>query len=131
MQQDLKHKAYEKTVGDYLNKVAEGIHKDCGERPHALRLEDLENGSEAYLTQDSNVLKHAIDKFHGKMEVVSTNTINLNKFKNRTELRIQKLEDLTKRQLKIEQFLVEKKKLSKELYNHCNEKLGTFSERVV
>ena len=27
--------------------------------------------------------------------------------------------------------MVEKKKMSKELYDHCNEKLGSFSERVV
>ena len=82
--------------------MAEGIHKDCGERPHSLRLEDLEEGSKTYLTSDSNILKHAMDRFHGKMEVISTNTIDLRKFKNRTEQRIQQLEDLTKRQLKID-----------------------------
>ena len=131
IQQDLKHKSYERTLGDYLSTVAEGIHKECGERPHGLRLEDLEKGSEIYLTQDSNVLKHAIDKFHGKMEIVSTNIINLNKFKSRTEHRIKMLEDLTKKQIKVEQFMVEKKKMGKELYEHCNEKLGTFSERLV
>ena len=72
-------------MGDYINTVAEGIHKDCGERPHSLRLEDLEVGSKNYLTQDSNILKHAVEKFHGKMEVVSTNVINFNKFKTHTE----------------------------------------------
>ena len=41
------------------------------------------------------------------------------------------LEELTKKQLKVDQFYVEKKKLSKELYTHVNEKLSVFSEKVV
>ena len=65
------------------------------------------------------------------MEVISTNIINLNKFKNQTQLRISNLEELTKKQIKVDQFFVEKKKLSKELYSHVNEKLSVFSEKVV
>lgn len=84
-----------------------------------------------YQTEDSNVLKHAMDKLYGKMEVISTNIINLNKFKNKTEVRVRNLESLTKQQIKIEQFMVEKNKMERELYQHTNEKLGSFSEKVV
>jgi len=37
--------------------MADGIHKECGERPHALRLEELEEGSKHYQTTDSSLLK--------------------------------------------------------------------------
>ena len=65
------------------------------------------------------------------MEVVSTNVINFNKFRTHTEWWLQLLEEQTRKQLKIEQFMVEEKKMRSELYDHVNDKLGSFSERVV
>jgi hypothetical protein len=91
----------------------------------------MEEGSKYYLTQDSSILKQSVEKLLGKMEVVSANIINLNKFKNRTDLRLNNLEELTKKQIKIDQFYVEKKSITKELYTHVNEKLSVFSEKVV
>lgn len=40
MQADLKKKAYERTIGHYFQKISEGLHKECGERPHAFRLDN-------------------------------------------------------------------------------------------
>lgn len=80
----MKHKSYEKTLAEYLSTIADGIHKECGERPHSLWLEELDETSKHYQTTDSSLLKQSIDKLMGKMEVISTNIINLNKFKNQT-----------------------------------------------
>ncbi len=58
MQQDLKRKAYEKTLGHYFLKISEGLHKECGERPHAFRLDNEPNYlQENFQTDDSTLLK--------------------------------------------------------------------------
>jgi len=40
MQKEMKFKANERTVGAYFKKISEGLHKECGERPHAFKIED-------------------------------------------------------------------------------------------
>jgi len=35
----MKKKAAEKTISHYFLKISEGLHKECGERPHAFRLD--------------------------------------------------------------------------------------------
>lgn len=40
LQADLKRKANEKTISHYFLKVSEGLHKECGDRPHAIRFDN-------------------------------------------------------------------------------------------
>lgn len=40
IQGDMKKKANEKTISHYFLKISEGLHKECGERPHAFRLDN-------------------------------------------------------------------------------------------
>lgn len=40
IQGDLKKKANERTMSHYFLKISEGLHKECGERPHAFRLDN-------------------------------------------------------------------------------------------
>lgn len=40
MQKDIKHKAYEKTMGQLFKKMSDALQKECGERPHQFRIDD-------------------------------------------------------------------------------------------
>jgi hypothetical protein len=75
MQSDLKHKAYEKTLGFYLLKISDSLQKECGERPHAFRLDDSNFLEQNYLTEDSMVLKKHAEKMIEKFEIIGLNII--------------------------------------------------------
>jgi hypothetical protein len=51
-------------LAHYFTKVSEGLHKECGERPHSLRLESEQNNflADNYQTEDSVQLKKTADK---------------------------------------------------------------------
>lgn len=74
IQKDVKYRATEICLSDYFSRIASGLHKDWGERPHSLRL--TEEGNKHYQNEDSPALKKAVDKLMGKMEVISTHLIN-------------------------------------------------------
>lgn len=74
IQKDVKYRATEGTLAEYIEQVANGLHKDCGERPHNFRLSDENN--KHYQTEDSPYLKKAMDKLMGKMEVISFHLLN-------------------------------------------------------
>jgi hypothetical protein len=61
-------------MADYLERVADGLHKKCGERPHSLKIDDDTN--KHYQSEDSPFLKRSVDKLMGKMEVISTHLLS-------------------------------------------------------
>ena len=56
-------KANESTMAYYLKKIAESLHKECGEKPHSSCAEaGIANSSvmnELYQSEDSNALKES------------------------------------------------------------------------
>lgn len=92
MQTDLKHKAYERTMSFYLQKISDSLQRECGERPHAFRLEDSSFLQENYLTEDSLQLKKNAEKMIEKFEIIGLNLINQQKFKTEANERLEKLE---------------------------------------
>ena len=74
VQKEVKYRATENWLAEYIEKIADGLHKDWGERPHTLRLGDQDN--KHYQTEDSPYFKKAVDRMIGKMEIISTHLIN-------------------------------------------------------
>lgn len=105
MQSDLQRKANEKTVGYYMQKVSECLYKECGERPHAVRLE-TESAflQENYQTDDSTQLKRQAEKLMEKMEIIGLNIINFHKFRNETNERLERVEKQLPKCYTTEQF---------------------------
>ena len=60
------------------------MHKECGEKPHSIKIDDSSSLSENYLTEDSVALKRASDKIIDKFEIIGLNIITLTKSKNDT-----------------------------------------------
>lgn len=60
-------KADEKTIAKYVSMVADGLHKEVGERPYTNRIEEEgEVLKEVYQSDDSLALKDAFDQLVGK-----------------------------------------------------------------
>lgn len=78
---DIKKKAYEKTLGEYFKKISESLHKECGERPVAYKIEEHNFLADHFLTDDSLVLKGSAEKFIEKIEVIGLNLIENAKFR--------------------------------------------------
>lgn len=89
-----------------MQKISEGLHKECGERPHAFRLDNEQSNflSENFQTEDSVTLKKQAEKLQDKLEVIGLNIINFNKFRNCTEDRLEKLERIIPKCFTIDQF---------------------------
>lgn len=73
IQKDMKFKSTESSLADYFTRISDGLHRDCGERPHSMRLAN--EGSKHYQTDVSPLLKSSVDKLVGKMEVISTHLL--------------------------------------------------------
>lgn len=131
MQQDLKRKAYEKTLGHYFLKISEGLHKECGERPHAFRLDNEPNYlQENFQTDDSTLLKRQAEKMLEKMEIIGLNIINFQKFRNETTDRIEKLERIIPKCFTIDQFREESQQQETRIIKYTNDQLGNFQENL-
>ena len=48
MQDDMKKKAYEKTISTYVTRVCESLHRDCGEKPHTMKVDDKSTLADTY-----------------------------------------------------------------------------------
>ncbi len=74
-------------------KIAENLQKECGERPHALRLETESNFlQENFQTEDSTLLKKQAERMMEKIEIIGLNIINYQKFKSDTNERLERIE---------------------------------------
>jgi hypothetical protein len=93
-------------MGHYMLKISEGLHKECGERPHALRLDNEQSNflADHYQSEDSVVLKRNAERLQEKLEVIGLNLINLQKFRNNTEDRVDKLEKALVKCFTVDQF---------------------------
>jgi len=53
------------------------LQKECGERPHAFRLDNEQNFlQDNFLTDDSTALKRQAEKLMDKLEIIGLNLIN-------------------------------------------------------
>jgi hypothetical protein len=75
VQKEVKYRATETCLADYMERIADGVHKDVGERPHTLRLND-ELATKHYQSEESSGFKKGVDKLMGKMELISMHLIN-------------------------------------------------------
>jgi hypothetical protein len=60
-----------------LLKIADGLHRECGEKPHSMKVEDKNSLAENYLSEDSISLKKASDRVSDKIEIIGLNLIGL------------------------------------------------------
>lgn len=74
MQGDIKRRATENSLTEYFDRISEGLHKDWGERPHSLKLNDEAN--QFYQCDDSPHLRRSVDKLTGKLEIISVHLLN-------------------------------------------------------
>ena len=75
-------KATEKTIATYLQKIADSLHRECGEKPFNNSLTEPSPLNELYQTEDSIKLKEAVEKVVDKFQIIGMNLINAKK--NRT-----------------------------------------------
>ena len=108
--------------------MSEGLHKECGERPHSIRLDNDQQNflSENYQTDDSVQLKRNADKLQEKLEVIGLNLINMTKFRNQTEDRLEKIEKMLPKCFTIDQFREESQTQETRTMGYINDKLGIF-----
>lgn len=71
---DIKKRATESCLTEYFDRISEGLHKDCGDRPQTLRLND--EASQFYQCDDSPFLRRSVDKLTGKLEIISVHLLN-------------------------------------------------------
>ena len=81
VQKEVKYRSTEWSLADYFERIADGLHKDCGERPNILRLND-ELSNKHYQTEQSPNFKKSVDKLMGKMEIISAHLLKTIKVKN-------------------------------------------------
>lgn len=67
----INHRASEKLVGKYLERIAFAIPKTLGERPHAFKLDDPAFFDEEFETEYGHLLKEGVEKVIEKMEIMS------------------------------------------------------------
>lgn len=80
------------------------MHKDCGEKPHSIKIDDSSSLADNYLTEDSVTLKKASDKIVDKFEIIGLNIINLTKAKNNHEERLDRIEKFLPKCFTLDQF---------------------------
>jgi len=68
-------------LSEYFLKIASGLQKECGERPHNLRIKDENFLQKHYQTENSVLLKNATEKMLEKFEVIGSNIVNLQRNK--------------------------------------------------
>lgn len=74
-------KATEKAIATYFTKIAEALHKECGEKPFQNQLTDKSPLDDHYQTEDSLLLKEAAEKVVDKVQIIGMNLLNAKKFK--------------------------------------------------
>jgi len=126
LQKDIKFKAYEKTMAAYFKKIAEGLHKECGERPHAYRIEEHNFLADNYLTEDSVLLKGGAEKLIEKVEVIGLNLIGAQRFKTEAGDRLEKTEKQLPRFFTRDEFREQSQQQESRLLKYIDEQLGNF-----
>ena len=108
-------------------KISEGLLKECGERPHSMRLDNESNFlSENYQSEDSTILKRQADKMMEKFEVIGLNILNFHKFRSDMADRVDRVEKAVPRCFTVDQFREESQLMEQRTFKYINERLGTF-----
>lgn len=79
-------------MGKYLERVAQAVPKNLGEKPHAFKLDDPGFFDENFETEHGQVLKNGVEKLVEKIEILSAQTNKQRKFKEKADQRIKVLE---------------------------------------
>jgi hypothetical protein len=74
-------KATESALAFYLQKISEGLHRECGEKPYKNTLGEKSMLDEHYLSDDSLLLKASVEKMVDKFQIIGMNLITQKKFK--------------------------------------------------
>lgn len=89
-------KAGQKQIGQYIERVSLGVHKEIGEKTHKFKLDDPQFLTDDMSTPDGQILKTAVEGFIEKLEIISGALLRTNKFKSMILPRVTKLEDSQK-----------------------------------
>jgi len=120
-------KANESTMAYYLKKIAESLHKECGEKPHSSCAESgIANSSvmnELYQSEDSNALKESAQRFYDKFQIVGMNLVNFKKYKKQSAQQIYSLEEKAKKTVTSETFKSEIDEIEKRLNGNFDVKV--------
>jgi hypothetical protein len=108
-------KTGQRQLGAYLDRMSNGIHKEVGEKSHKFKLDEAAFLSEDTSCPDGIVLKHSVEQFIDKLDIVSQAILRNNKFKNSILPRVVKLEDTQKEFLSLFQFREEMTKMQTKL----------------
>lgn len=126
MKADLKRKSNERTLGHYFLKIADGLPRDCGERPHLIKINEQSALADNYQTEDSLVLKKTADKLTEKIEIIGHNILNQNKFKYETLERLEKIEETLSKCFTSDSFRESQTVFDEKVMKYVNTKLGNF-----
>lgn len=89
-------KSNERTLSQYVQRISQAVHKDCGERPHKFKLDDPAFMTNEFNTVDGPLLKAASENLIEKLEIISNNVVSYRKFKSKTDKRLTAAENLLK-----------------------------------
>ncbi|CAI2386626.1 unnamed protein product [Moneuplotes crassus] len=133
VQKEVKYRCTESSMADYLERIASGLHKDCGERSYNLRLND-DLANKHHQTEESPNFKRAVDKLMGKMEVVSAHLLKTIKNQSKTDKRLTKIEkeivQIQSDHISKSDFDSEKRRMQSELFDYLNDNLDKFKNTL-
>ena len=93
---EVKLRATELTMGKYLERISQAVHKDVGERPHVFKLDEPSFLQNEFQTPHGVNLKNGVEKVIEKMEIISKASLFQKRFKKNAEVRIKTLEEQQK-----------------------------------
>lgn len=114
----------------HFTKISESLHKEIGERPFQIRLDDAREYQDHYISDDSTLLKKSQEKMSEKFEIIGLNIINLQKFKTETQNRLDSIEKVLPKCFTIDQFREESHIQETRILKQINERLGIFQENL-
>ncbi|CAI2386723.1 unnamed protein product [Moneuplotes crassus] len=133
VQKAVKYRCTENSMAEYLERIANGLHKDCGERTFNIGIND-ELAKKHHQTEESPIFKRAVDKLMGKMEIISAHLLQTIKNQSKTDKRLENIEkDLAKVQLdhiSKSSFAEEKRKIQNDLFEYLDKNLDNFNHTL-
>lgn len=123
-------RAMEKTIAVYFEKIANNLHKDCGERPQNTKLREKNMLGELYQSEDSVQLARAADKLADKIQIIGMNLLNFKKFKNTAGHSLYELENRVDKHITLDFFRKEHEELQTKIHEIVDIKLSKLSASV-
>lgn len=85
IQESGNENATEAGVAHYLTQIAEGLQRECGDKPYTNKFSEKSHLDRFYRSKDSVKLKEASEKVIDKFLIIGMNLINAKKFKTKAE----------------------------------------------